>query len=49
MGVLARCALKIVSDVLLTWNRRDFFRFGNDAVVLVKTPVEFLTPQFDDV
>lgn len=36
----ARCAVKAGTDVLLTWNHRDFIRFG-EVARLVKTPLEF--------
>ena len=36
----ARCAVKAGTDVLLTWNQRDFIRFG-EVARLVKTPLEF--------
>jgi hypothetical protein len=38
---VARCAVKAGVDVLLTWNQRDFRRFGNEIGRLVKTPEEF--------
>jgi predicted nucleic acid-binding protein len=39
-AMIARCALKCSADILLTWNRRDFTRFGPDIERLVKTPLE---------
>ena len=36
----ARCAVKAGADVLVTWNQRDFIRFG-EVARLVKTPPEF--------
>ena len=36
----SRCAVKAGTDVLLTWNQRDFIRFG-EVARLVKTPLEF--------
>jgi predicted nucleic acid-binding protein len=39
-GLIARCAEKVSAEVLLTWNRRDFVRFGKVAPI-VKTPQEF--------
>jgi predicted nucleic acid-binding protein len=43
-ALIARCAIKAQADVLLTWNTRDFTRFGADIAGIVKTPVQFLTP-----
>ena len=40
-GLLARCAEKAKADILLTWNLRDFTRFGPGVTQLVKTPLEF--------
>ncbi|MGO9263224.1 MAG: hypothetical protein ACLQU1_44135 [Bryobacteraceae bacterium] len=40
-AVLARCAVKADAEVLLTWNKRDFTRFGPEIARLVKTPLEF--------
>ena len=42
-ALIAHCALKAEADVLLTWNIRDFTRFGPDIACLVKTPLEILT------
>jgi predicted nucleic acid-binding protein len=39
-ALIARCAIKAQADVLLTWNTRDFTRFGPDVARLVKTPLE---------
>ena len=39
-ALIARCAIKAQADVLLTWNTRDFARFGPGIVPLVKTPME---------
>lgn len=39
-ALIARCALKAGADVLLTWNVRDFTRFGPDIARLVKTPLD---------
>jgi predicted nucleic acid-binding protein len=39
-GLVARCALKAGADILLTWNVRDFTRFGSAIARLVKTPLE---------
>lgn len=39
-ALIARCALKSQADVLLTWNVRDFTRFGPDVARLVKTPLD---------
>jgi predicted nucleic acid-binding protein len=36
----AGCAVKAGTDVLLTWNQRDFIRF-REVARLVKTPLEF--------
>jgi hypothetical protein len=38
-ALIARCAEKARAEALLTWNNRDFIRFGNIAH-LVKTPQE---------
>jgi predicted nucleic acid-binding protein len=43
-ALIARCAMKAQADVLLTWNTRDFTRFGADIARMVKTPIQFLTP-----
>ncbi len=43
-ALIARCAIKAQADVLLTWNIRDFTRFGADIARIVKTPTQFLTP-----
>ena len=40
-ALIARCAIKAGADVLLTWNQRDFSRFGDPISRLVKTPEEF--------
>jgi predicted nucleic acid-binding protein len=29
-ALIARCAIKAQADILLTWNARDFTRFGPD-------------------
>lgn len=42
-ALIARCAIKAHADVLLTWNTRDFTRFGPDIARLVKTPLEMIT------
>ena len=42
-AVLGKCALKIGADVLLTWNRRDFVRLGDEVAALVRTPQDFLS------
>jgi hypothetical protein len=39
-ALIARCAVKAQPDALLTWNVRDFTRFGPDVARLVKTPLE---------
>jgi len=39
-ALIARCAVKAEAEVLLTWNVRDFTRFGEVAPI-VKTPLEF--------
>jgi hypothetical protein len=39
-ALIARCAIKAQADVLLTWNTRDFTRFGADISRLVKTPLD---------
>jgi predicted nucleic acid-binding protein len=38
--LIARCALKAKAGVLLTWNLRDFTRFGPEIAHLVKTPLD---------
>ena len=43
-ALIARCAIKTQADVLLTWNTRDFTRFGSDIARIVQTPIQFLTP-----
>lgn len=37
---IAHCALKAGAEILLTWNVRDFTRFGSAIARLVKTPLE---------
>lgn len=37
---IAHCALKAGAETLLTWNVRDFSRFGSAIASLVKTPLE---------
>jgi predicted nucleic acid-binding protein len=37
-ALIARCAIKAQADILVTWNVRDFTRFGPDVARLVKTP-----------
>jgi len=39
-ALIAHCAVKAEADVLLTWNVRDFVRFGHAIARLVKTPLE---------
>ena len=39
-ALIARCAVKARADILLTWNTRDFTRFGPDIARIVKTPLE---------
>ena len=39
-ALIAQCAIKAQADVLLTWNTRDFARFGPGIAPLVKTPTE---------
>jgi predicted nucleic acid-binding protein len=39
-ALIAHCALKAGADALLTWNVRDFTRFGSAISRLVKTPLE---------
>lgn len=38
--LIAHCALKAGAGTLLTWNVRDFTRFGSNITRLVKTPLE---------
>jgi predicted nucleic acid-binding protein len=42
-ALIARCAVKVQADVLLTWNLRDFTRFSQEVAALVKTPLEATT------
>lgn len=42
--LIARCAVKAQADVLLTWNTRDFTRFGPDIAAIVKTPIQLNAP-----
>jgi predicted nucleic acid-binding protein len=39
-ALIARCAVKAQADVLITWNTRDFTRFGHDITRLVRTPLD---------
>jgi predicted nucleic acid-binding protein len=39
-ALIAHCAIKCQADVLLTWNVRDFARFGPDIARLIKMPTE---------
>jgi predicted nucleic acid-binding protein len=39
-ALIARCALKARADVLLTWNIRDFMRFGPEVGRIVRTPLQ---------
>jgi predicted nucleic acid-binding protein len=39
-ALIAHCALKAGADILLTWNVRDFTRFGPALAPLVKTLLE---------
>jgi hypothetical protein len=38
-ALIAHCALKADANILLTWNVRDFARFGPAIARLVKTPL----------
>ena len=40
-AMIARCAVKAGAEILLTWNLRDFTRFGPEVDQLLKTPLEF--------
>jgi predicted nucleic acid-binding protein len=40
-AMIAQCAVKAGAEILLTWNLRDFARFGPEIGQLVKTPPEF--------
>jgi len=40
-ALIAHCAVKAGAEVLLTWNQRDFTRFGDDIGRMVRTPAEF--------
>jgi predicted nucleic acid-binding protein len=39
-ALIAKCAVKAGAEVLLTWNKPDFTRFGAEIAQLVKTPLE---------
>ena len=39
-ALIARCAVKAGSEVLLTWNVRDFTRLGPEVARLVRTPLQ---------
>ena len=39
-ALIAHCALKVGAETLLTWNVRDFTRFGSAIARLVRTPLE---------
>lgn len=39
-ALIAQCAVKAGADVLLTWNVRDFIRFGPRIEQLTKTPLQ---------
>lgn len=39
-ALIAQCALKAGAEFLLTWNVRDFARFGPAVGSLVKTPLD---------
>jgi predicted nucleic acid-binding protein len=39
-GLIAQCAIKSGANVLLTWNVRDFVRFGPEVARLVKMPLD---------
>ena len=41
-ALIAHCALKARADILLTWNTRDFTRFGPEIANLVRTPLDVL-------
>jgi predicted nucleic acid-binding protein len=41
-ALIAQCVVKAQADVLLTWNTRDFTRFGSNIARMVHTPVQFL-------
>lgn len=38
--LIAQCAIKVSADVILTWNVRDFVRFGPEIASRVRTPLE---------
>lgn len=40
-AMIARCAVKAEAEILLTWNLRDFTRFGPEVAQLLKTPLDF--------
>lgn len=39
-ALIATCAVKAGTEILLTWNVRDFTRLGSEIARLVKTPDE---------
>jgi len=40
-AMIAQCAVKAEAEILLTWNLRDFTRFGPEVAQLLKTPLDF--------
>ncbi len=40
-AMIAQCAVKAQAEILLTWNLRDFTRFGPEVAQLLKTPPDF--------
>jgi predicted nucleic acid-binding protein len=43
--LIAKCAVKEGADVILTWNARDFLRFGAPIASKVRTPSELRPPE----
>jgi predicted nucleic acid-binding protein len=41
-AMIAQCAVKAEAEILLTWNLRDFTRFGPEVAQLLKTPLDLL-------
>ncbi len=39
-SLIPQCAVKASANALLTWNVRDFTRFGHHIARLVKTPLD---------
>jgi predicted nucleic acid-binding protein len=39
--LIARCAVKAKADILLTWNVRDFVRFGSHVQQIIKSRLNY--------